>query len=580
MKQTYILGIFHFGFDPAACILKNGKLIAYMEEDKFTRVKHAYNQFPSTAISFCLNFANIDISDVDFISVGWGTYKYPYEMSRHYLKGWYKYQHIKDERTLQWELNNLERFQTKHMKNDISKKIIKTFGENEIPQIDFVRHHLSHAISAYNYSGFNQASILTIDGSGEENSTVLWKGDSGAIAEIISIDIPDSLGWFYSGFTEYLGFKPYDGEGKVMGMAPYGKFNNKISKIVDKIVKSSAKSEYKIDPNYIFYGKHSHGERFTDKLVKELGLPPRKPNDPIEKYVDVAFHVQRKLEETTGHLVRDLIQKTSIRNICLSGGVAYNCKMNASIREMEDVKNIFTFPISGDNGTAIGAALATYQKYYPHQKVERMEQVYLGVEFSNEEIKKFLDTKQVKYSFIDDIGGVAGKLLAKGKIVGWFQGRQEGGPRALGNRSILADPRKAKNKERLNIAVKNREPWRPFAPSILHSAMEEYLEMPCESPFMILSFKVRQEKIREIPAVVHVDGTTRPQTVRKKTNPLYWSLIKSFEEETSVPVVLNTSFNKRGEPMVCTPRDAFNDFITTDIDILVMGNYLVDKRDM
>jgi len=573
-EEMNILGIQNFGNDPSACLLKDGKLVAMAEEERFVRVKHAYRYFPINAINFCLKFGDITLDDVDYISIGWNSYKYPEYMIKFHINDW-RIHKWKKMSILLWELINLFRFSPKHM-NSIIKSRFRKHGYKSNPEIKFVSHHLSHAASAYYYSGFNKASILTIDGHGDENCTVTWKGIDKKIVSINEFNIPNSLGWFYSAFTQYLGFVPYDGEGKVMGLAPYGKFNEDIFKKMKNIIDFSMNGAYAIDPQYTLYGSHFYGMRFTDDLVKLFG-PPRKTNSKITNtYKDIAYAVQTKLEESVLNLTKRLVEQTLIKNICIAGGVGYNCKMNGEILKLDCVDDIFIQPIAGDNGSSLGSSLVLSNEL-GLKSFSKMYDVYLGPEYSNEEIEEALKSKDISYEYHDDIEGVCGELISKGKIIGWFQGRMECGPRALGNRSILADPTDPKMKDKVNYRVKHREPWRPFCPTMLKGAEEEFLTDPYPSPFMILAFDVIIKRVKDVPAVVHVDGTTRPQILEKNINPKFWRLIKSFEEVTSIPMVLNTSFNKRGEPIVCTPVDAIKCFQRTKMDALAIGNYLVRK---
>lgn len=375
----------------------------------------------------------------------------------------------------------------------------------------------------------------------------------------------------YNAITEFLGFERNEGEGKVMGLAPYG---DTYYQIFDKFIRLT-ENGFVIDPKIITAENPIQPVYFTDYVVKKLG-EPRLSSEKIEKrHQDIAYSLQERLEQTALHLVEKFNEITGNKNFCLAGGVALNCKMNGRILNSGLVNDIFIQPAAGDAGCALGVAIwLAHEEGY---KFNKMEHVYYGPEYSDEEVEKTLKTANLKYDELSDPSGTAAELLAQGKIVGWFQGRMEAGPRALGNRSILADPRDAEIKDKLNYLVKHREPFRPFCPSMLDKAKKEYFENPYESPFMILSFRVPEEKRKEIPGVVHVDGTIRPQTVTKEVNPKYYKLISEFEKLTGVPVVLNTSMNIKGEPMVCKPEQAIADFFSTGMDYMIINKFLLKK---
>lgn len=561
-NPLYILGLNFGSYDPAACLLKDGEIVAMAEEERFTRIKHAFKDFPINAVKFCLKYENIILDEVESMAFGFDAEKH----DSGYMKKFYdNLKYKKDERTLEWEKDNIKFFS--------SENIIRLIGKNlgnRIPEVRFIPHHLAHAYSAYFLSGFKKTDIVTMDGSGEENCTVLWTAENENIKKIKSFDIPHSLGWFYATFTEFLGFKAYDGEGKVMGLAPYGKPNNEIKNKLSEVIKITDDG-YSLNPYYIFYGKHTYGERYTNKLIDLFGQEPRKKDGNItEFHKNLAFGVQEVLEKIAQQFIRN-------ETLCLAGGVALNCKMNGKILYDERIKDLFIQPVSSDAGVALGSALVAHKQITGTLPVKKLKHVYFGPEYSNDEIARILKVCKIKHEYHEDIEMVTAQYLAEGKIVGWFQGRMECGPRALGGRSILADPRNPKMKDIINENVKHRENWRPFCPSILYEEKENYLIQAYGSPFMILSFKIKTEKIKEIPSVVHIDGTARPQTVEKDVNPRYWKLIKYFQEITGVPVLLNTSFNIRGEPIVCSPEDAIRCFFSTGMDILILGNYLIKK---
>ncbi len=576
-KNPIVLGILHLGRDPTACLIKDGKIVAMAEEERFLRIKHAEGYFPKFAIKFCLEKGNIRLEDVDCISIGWDANAYPQRMAIHFLKTWHQYP-TKDKKTLEWEIKQLETFNPENYTKEIINQLIKCgYKKDEIPEIVFKPHHYCHALSAYLASGFKEASILIMDGHGEENATTLWHAKGNILTKIKEINIPHSLGWFYAAFTKFTGFEIYDGEGKTMGLAPYGKPNKKFRENIRQLLKIN-EDGYEIDPSYLFYGKRTIADEFSDKFADIFGEYRQNDKADIrEHHKDAAYEAQQRLEEVGLHLAEILIRKTGCRNLCLAGGVGLNCKLNGYIYRSEFVDNIFIQPVSGDDGTVLGAGMAIYFENGLNTDGFKMNTVYFGPDYSNEEIEAELKNHGLNYNKLEEIEKITAKLLSEGKIVGWFQGRMEVGPRALGARSILADPRDAKMKDKLNAKVKFRESWRPFCPSILYEDISEYLEKPCFHPFMILTFNIKEGMRSKIPSVVHIDGTARPQTVRKEDNERYWKSLNEFKKLTGTPVVLNTSFNIKGEPIVCSPKDAIDCFLKTGIDVLAIGDFIVKK---
>ncbi|MGB7877062.1 MAG: carbamoyltransferase C-terminal domain-containing protein, partial [Anaerolineales bacterium] len=545
------------------------------EEERFIRVKHADGYFPINAINFCLETGNITMQDVDNISIGWDVNEYVENIPQFYEELRETYKDIIDEDSLDWQNRTLKRFQPATYKQQIVDQFNK-HGFTNIPEIKFVDHHYSHALAAYYCSGYKDAIVITVDGHGQKNCTILWKVENGQFEVIKEFNIPHSLGWFYAAFTKFLGFRVYDGEGKVMGLAPYGKTNEKFKKYVTEMVKL-VDDGYVIDPSYISFGKKTVEKNFTDKFTQTFG---ERPQNGVfnQDHKDIAFEAQDRLEVVAAHLVNSLVEKTNIKNLCIAGGVALNCKMNGYVWRECGIENIFIQPISGDDGTAFGSAMAVYlENGGDPANFEIQEHVYYGPDYSDEEIEAALKKANLTYQKSINISKETAEFIADGKVVAWFQGKMEAGPRALGNRSILTDPRNAKMKDIVNNKVKFREPWRPFCPSMLYECAPDYLEKWYETPFMILTFQIKQDKVDKIPAVVHVDNTARPQLVKREINPMYYDLIKEFENITGEGVVLNTSFNIRGEPIVCTPEDAIDCFLKTGIEVLVMSNFLVKK---
>lgn len=561
------------GPNTGAALIEDGKLIAMAEEERFARVKTASNYFPNSSIKYCLKEAKINLTDVKAIGVGWDHNKYPEKVNDHMRNIPHRDKdEFADTAETVIHLNFSKEWTLMKIKNSLKK-----IDRNANPEIRFYGHHLSHAASVHYLSGFEKSSILCMDGSGEEIATTMWQGENDNIELIKSWSLPDSIGWFYAAITEFLGFKAYSGEGKVMGLAAYG---NPDKNIADKLKKILYKTEegYSLDPTYIYYGERTWNKNFTDKLVELLGTP-RSPESQITEYhQNVAYEAQKLLEEIGISLTKNLINRTGCENLCLTGGVVMNCKMNGVLSQLNEVKNIFINPASHDSGTAIGAAFLAAKEFGEKINQDKLTHAYYGPRFTDEEIKEALDACKLNYSKLDNPSKKAAELLNEGNIVGWFQGRLEFGARALGNRSILANPTIKDMKNIINAQVKFREPFRPFAPSMIIEALDQYILNGEESPFMILAYEVQEGISDKLPSVVHVDNTVRPQTVRKETNPRYWELINEFGKLTGHSIILNTSFNIRGEPIVCTPNEAVRCFYATGMDALVIGSFLLTKQ--
>lgn len=573
-----ILGLILTDKNPAACLLQEGFIKAFAEEERFIGLKCATGQLPAKATSYCLKEGNISPDDIDGIAVGWDSNKYKIDVPmlsakiavKHMLK--MKFVNTGGSSGL---LNIFENLPA-HREFQINIMLRQLGLKGKCPEIRFYPHHLTHAASAYYCSPFDNAAVLTMDGSGEDDCTAIFYGRQGELSLKQSLKIPHSIGWFYTAITEFLGFEPYEGEYKVMGLAPYGKLNDSVMAKIGKIVKTEGPL-YEIDPSYLLLGKHTYGAYFSDSMIKLFGIPPRSNGELSELHKDIAHCTQAKLQEVSIDLVRTTTQNGKIRQLCLAGGVALNCKMVGKILESDYVDDIFVQPISYDSGAALGAALLMSRE--KGQAIHReMKNVYFGPRYTNEEVEKHLKLCGLSYQHVDNPAGAAAEEIIGGKLVAWFQGRMESGPRALGDRSILANPMVEKMRDRVNLEVKFREAWRPFTPSLLEEAKDEYMVNAKYSPFMTITFQVKEEKKSVIPAVTHVDGTTRPQTVRKEVNPLYWDLIHKVGEHNGTPVVLNTSLNIKGKPMVCSPVNAIECFTTTGLDVMVINNYLVTKK--
>ena len=546
--------------DSSACIARDGEVLFAVAEERLSRLKHDA-RFPALAIEACLASAGIQAGDLDFVCFGWPP---AIAALRHDLKcmatSSVPLDYVDVVSTLRRNLG----FTRQH---NGERPFLRRFPATRAT-FRFVDHHLAHAISAYAFSGFDDAAVLVLDGRGAWEATSLWRGHDGMLEHVSTIPWPNSLGLFYAQFTSYLGFQPYSDEWKVMGLAPYGEPGIDLS---DFITPNS--NPYKVSSRLLL-GRNSEP---IAGIVSRLG-PRRVPESEIDaRHKNLAFAVQEACEEAMMTLARTAVEKTGCRNLCLAGGVALNSKANGKVLASGIVDRIFVQPAASDDGVCLGAALAPYRENGGKLPVHNMRNAYLGSASSDQEIENILKTYKLRATRAADPAIAAAELLADGKILGWFQGRMEFGPRALGNRSILADPRDPEMNVKVNNAVKFREWWRPFAPSMLAEVADQYLESATDSPFMVLTAQVKPEKRSIIPAVTHVDGSARPQTVERDVNPLYWRLIQEFGHRTGVPVVMNTSFNLRGEPIVCTPTDAVRTFFTSGMDAFVIGSFVVEK---
>ncbi len=557
-----ILGISCYYHDSSACLLQDGRVVAATQEERFNREKYS-PLFPINAINFCLQAGDLTIYDIDYI----GFYEKPFlKFSRVIIS------HL---RSYPFSLKNfLDTIPTWLQDRLIIPLVLKRELGYE-GKVLFIKHHLSHAASAFLVSPFEEAAILTADGLGEWATTTFGVGKVNEIRIFKEIDYPDSLGLLYTAVTTYLGFKALQGEGKVMGLAGYGR-----PKYIDKfreVIKVKPDGSFKMDSSYFGFNKGS--KMYSKKFVKTFGKA-RNPGDEIEeKDCDMAATVQKFLEETLITIVRYLHNETKMDKLCLAGGIFLNCIVNNRILEETPFKEVFIQPAAGDSGGALGVAFYIYHSLLGKPRNYVMVDAYLGPYFTENQIKRTLINYKLDSKMLgdSDLLKYIAEKLSQDKIVGWFQGRMEFGPRALGNRSILANPCNPKMKELLNSKVKKREPFRPYAPAVLEERAGEFFKLKNPSPFMLLAPLVKEDKKNLIPAATHVDGTARVQTVSKNTNPRLWQLIKEFENITTMPLVINTSFNLRGEPIVCTPQDAISCFKRSQMDCLVLGNYVVEK---
>jgi len=598
-----ILGISAFYHDSAAALLADGKLVAAAQEERFTRKKHDA-RFPRNAIDFCLQHAGIDFKDIDYVAF----YDKPF---------------LKFERLLETYLAFAPRGFTSFrmaipvwLKEKLfQKSLLRDEFRRWVPDFDwhnkllFGEHHQSHAASAFFPSPFENAAVLTMDGVGEWATTSLAVGEGNELRMLREIHFPHSLGLLYSAFTYYTGFKVNSGEYKVMGLAPYGEPRFKAA-ILDKLVDLKDDGSFRLNLDYFDY---CTGLRMTNEKFDALfGGKPRKPEERLtQREMDLAASIQAVTEEVVLRLARAVAKESDAKNLCLAGGVALNCVANGKVLREKLFDDIWVQPAAGDAGGAVGAAFAAYHGFCRQPRsvnghlnaprLDGMDGSYLGPEYAQPDIERRLKEAGAKFEAFsyDAMIDTTAQALADGKAVGWFQGRMEFGPRALGGRSILGDARSPSMQRTLNLKVKYRESFRPFAPSVLREDVGQWFEMDADSPYMLMVAPVVEPRRRamtedeqalfgidklnvprsEIPAVTHVDYSARIQTVHKETNPAYYDLISAFKARTGCPVIVNTSFNVRGEPIVCTPEDAFRCFMGSEIELLVVGNCLLKKEE-
>lgn len=553
--------------DPSAVLFKNGELIFGVEEERLNRRKHAEGDFPINAIRMCLDQYDLDIDDIDQIVLPYEpslqTKILPHELSRS----------VKTRDSALAALDGLfHRARSTAIAQFAPSERVRQRLASEfnapIPDIEAEPHHACHAASAFHPTDFEETLVLTIDGKGEYDSTVVWKGTPEGIERIETYNFPNSLGHFYGVVTEFLGYRAFNGEGKIMGLAPYGNDNSAIRSSLSRYVDTSADYDVTELTNAGIDEGVSELERILGRSRKE---DSREFNQWEE---DLAFVTQSLLEETVVNIVEKYLSEINTSNVCIAGGVALNCKMNKRVMEADSVEQLFVQPVAHDAGLAVGAGLLSEKPKH----VPEMTNVYWGPEYDNHEIGTLLEKNKIDYRRPDNLTSEIASEIADGAIVGWFQGRLEMGPRALGHRSILADPRTVESRDRVNKYVKHREEWRPFAPSILEERADEYLVNSESTPYMIKTFDTVSNVRDDITAVLHPgDNTTRPQTVSKEENPRYYELISEFENLTGVPVLLNTSFNDHGEPIVNTPTEAIKDFFGMGIDVLVVNDLVLEK---
>ncbi len=598
-KLTSILGVSAYYHDSAACLIQNGKIVAAAQEERFTRKKHDAG-FPSHAVEFCLRQGGVGMHDVDYLVF--------------YDKPFVKFERLL-ETYLSYAPKGLGSFLTAipvwikeklFLRNLLEKAFrqVGSLGKKEnLPPLLFGEHHESHAAAAFFPSPYEEAVVLCMDGVGEWATTSAWVGRGNQLTPLWEIPFPHSIGLLYSAFTYYTGFKVNSGEYKVMGLAPYGE-PKYVKTILDHVVDVKPDGTFRLNMDYFDY---CTGLRMTNnKFDAIFGGPPRQAESTLtQREMDLARSVQDVTEMVMLRLANSLHRETGLSNLCLSGGVALNCVGNGRVLREGPFSGLWIQPAAGDAGSALGAALNVHYSYLNQPREcqgpnDSMRGSYLGPRFSNEEIESRLQQLEARYDRVEDsdLYRRVAEYLAEGKVIGWLQGHMEFGPRALGGRSILGDPRSEKMQSVMNLKIKYRESFRPFAPSVLRERVSEYFEMDTDSPYMLLVAPVAekrrlavqpdQQKLwgidllnvpkSDIPAVTHVDYSARVQTVSPDTNPRYYQLLQEFEKQTGCAVLINTSFNVRGEPIVCAPEDAYRCFMRTEMDVLVLENCLVLKE--
>ncbi len=597
--QKKILGISSFYHDSAAALLVDGNIVAAAQEERFTRKKHD-PAFPANAVQYCLASQNIQMSDIDFVV-------------------FYEKPLIKFERLLETYLSyapyGLQSFLTampiwlkeKLFLKDTLRKELAAIGNlkvKDLPSLMFTGHHQSHAASAFFPSPYEKAAVLCVDGVGEWATTTVWKGDGNLLEPLMELNFPHSLGLLYSAFTYYTGFRVNSGEYKLMGLAPYGE-PKYVDVIREYLIDVKADGSYRLDMDYFNYAA---GLTMTSSKFHELfGGEPRKPESELtSKEMDIARSVQVVTEEIILKIARSVKEKTGADYLCLAGGVALNCVANGKLLKENIFKDVWIQPAAGDAGGAVGAAYSIWYEYLGNSRVANNEEdstggSYFGPFYERDEVAGYLDSVGATYKELSDeeLTAEVADTIAQENVIGWFQGKMEFGPRALGARSIIGDARSSKMQSIMNLKIKYRESFRPFAPIVKYEEVSEWFDIDRRSPYMLLVAEVSKDKQLEmttdqqqlfgieklniprsqIPAVTHVDYSARIQTVHKETNPKLWYLFDSFLKLTGCPVLINTSFNVRGEPIVCSPEDAYRCFMRTEMDCLVMGNIVLYKKD-
>ena len=574
----YILGTNAYHAGASACLIKDGQLVAAVEEERFRRIKY-WAGFPTESVKYCLNKAGITPCDLDHIGISRDP------SANLHKKVLFALRRRPSLRLIKQRLANMAEVR------DVKKEFCNRLGVDAgalRAEFHNVEHHRAHMASAFFVSPFQEAAILSVDGFGDFVSTMIGRGSGNRIEALDTVNYPHSLGIFYTAVTQWLGFPKFGDEGKAQGLAAYGEplFLDDLR----QIVRLKPAGRFDLDLKYFVHwaegvdmtwdeASPTLGTIYSQKFVEKFG-PPRQPGSEITPhYANMAASLQAMLEEAEFHIACHLHRVTGLKAICMAGGVALNSTFNGKVVPNTPFEEIFIQPAASDAGTALGVAYYIYHQILGQPRCFVMDHAYTGPRSTNGTVENVLLQYNLAYEThdLEEMARIAARLVAEGKVLGWFQGDMEWGPRALGNRSILADPRRAEMKDALNARIKHREKFRPFAPSVLLDSIGDYFDQTCPDPFMLKVYNVLESRRREIPAVTHVDGTGRLQTVEKDANPLYWQLIREFGNRTGVPVVLNTSFNEN-EPIVCRPEEAIECFLRTTMDALAIGNYLIRKE--
>lgn len=633
MKPTYLIGLNLGNVDPSATLFKGTKVLLHLEEERFTRKKKGIMQDPINALKYCLDQLPNGIADIAAINLGFDHDLFTFEVPALYIQEWQRYPN-KPAEAGNYEL---KRLRDKNPQNIIHRihKILNEIGisKDKCPQINWYCHHYCHALSAHLSSQYERSLSIVVDANSELDTTSVWVANGVNLNKIYSKTLPHSLGWLYRSFTLLCGFDAYEGEGMLMGLAPYGKPNKLIAEKIERILQWTEDDdglfEFSVDPEYVYLGERADcNKALTQKLIDTFGEASESMETPSQYYKDIAYEIQDRFEKTLAKFVERFVQQTGIKKITLSGGVFLNCKVTGFIwKESSTIEDIYIVPVAGDDGIGIGANMAYGVEHISQNRSDYcLPNVYLGNEYSDAEINTVINNFSLRNDFKntqqfmsliqslelphskeelknmladssgyklvnltvqkflkdkifcpDDLAVYVARRISEGKIVGWFQGRMEAGPRALGARSILADPRRMESLDNINRKVKFRQPWRPFCPSVLSEDAGKYFKKVTQSPYMINTFGVTEISEKEAPAIVHVDKTARPQFLTKEANPLYHQLLCEFKEISGVPILMNTSMNIKGEPICRSPEDALNMFFATDIDILAIGKYVLEK---
>ena len=580
------LGLFGPGPNPSACFVQNGDILFWAEEERFSRIKTSPNSYPFQSIKKGFKYLKINASDIKAIGYAWDCNNYKKSAMENLKRTADKYPSSSD------KLNLLAQERLNLIYNpEIIRKKITCFLRNEdikeIPPIYFLPHHLCHAASTIPlYPEAREGAIISNDGVGGIISSCIFEYKNLIInSPLKEVKLPNSLGSVYAALTEFLGYRAYEDEGRVMGLSCYGKYDSYLNKCFKQILKPVSAEEgfYKTDPTFRYNYMRSFGNRFSDKLVDILGQP-RKPNEsPLEpRFKDIAFALQTSLEEILINMCEWTKLKTNAENCFFAGGIHMNCKANGKIVSKNIFKRCFFQPAASDNGVSLGAAMLAEKRFNKKTTInpKKLDSIYMGTSYNDIEIEKILKKAKVKYIESENICKDAAISISENKIIAWFQGRMEVGARSLGARSILANPLNKEARDLVNLNVKNREKWRPFCPSVTEEHFRNYFLEPntiCNKEYMIVAFDVKKSALNQIPSCIHVDNTARPQKVSKRTNPLYWNLLNYLMEIQDHPLVLNTSFNVKGEPIVENPEQALRCFFSTGIDELFIGSFIVKK---